>query len=44
MADARAAFDLRGRVALITGGAGMLGREHADAVAEAGGHPVLVDL
>lgn len=31
-------------MALITGGAGMLGRQHAEVVAEAGGHPVLIDL
>jgi NAD(P)-dependent dehydrogenase (short-subunit alcohol dehydrogenase family) len=42
--NARAAFDLSGRVAIVTGGAGMLGRQHADAIAEAGGRPVLVDL
>jgi NAD(P)-dependent dehydrogenase (short-subunit alcohol dehydrogenase family) len=40
----RAAFDLTGRVAVITGGAGMLGAEHAHAVAEAGGTPVLLDI
>jgi NAD(P)-dependent dehydrogenase (short-subunit alcohol dehydrogenase family) len=40
----RGAFDLTGRVAVITGGAGLLGRQHATAIAEAGGHPVLVDL
>jgi NAD(P)-dependent dehydrogenase (short-subunit alcohol dehydrogenase family) len=39
-----AAFDLTGRVAAITGGAGMLGVEHAHTVAEAGGVPVLLDL
>jgi NAD(P)-dependent dehydrogenase (short-subunit alcohol dehydrogenase family) len=37
-------FDLSGRVAAITGGAGLLGRKHAEAIAEAGGIPVLVDL
>lgn len=36
-------FDLTGRVAVITGGAGMLGRKHAEAIAEAGGVSVLVD-
>jgi NAD(P)-dependent dehydrogenase (short-subunit alcohol dehydrogenase family) len=38
------AFDLSGRVVLITGGAGLLGAEHAAAVAEAGGIPVLADV
>jgi NAD(P)-dependent dehydrogenase (short-subunit alcohol dehydrogenase family) len=38
------AFDLSGRVALITGGAGLLGVEHAAAIAEAGGIPVLADV
>jgi len=37
-------FQLTGRVAVITGGAGMLGSRYADAIAEAGGSPVLVDL
>lgn len=37
-------FDLSGRVAIVTGGAGLLGRQHAAAIAEAGGHPVIVDL
>jgi NAD(P)-dependent dehydrogenase (short-subunit alcohol dehydrogenase family) len=44
-AAARAsAFDLAGRVVLITGGAGLLGAEHALAVAEAGGVPVIADV
>jgi len=44
-ATARAsAFDLAGRVVLITGGAGLLGAEHAAAIAEAGGIPVIADL
>ena len=37
-------FDLTGRVAIITGGAGMLGMQHAEAIAEAGGHAVIADL
>lgn len=40
----REAFDLTGRVAIITGGAGLLGAKHAEAVAEMGGIPVLLDL
>jgi NAD(P)-dependent dehydrogenase (short-subunit alcohol dehydrogenase family) len=37
-------FDLTGRVAIITGGAGMLGLRYAEAIAESGGLPVLADL
>jgi len=37
-------FDLNGLVIIITGGAGMLGKEHAEAVAEFGGVPVLLDI
>jgi len=37
-------FDLTGRVAVITGGAGLLGYKHAEVIAQAGGIPVLVDL
>jgi NAD(P)-dependent dehydrogenase (short-subunit alcohol dehydrogenase family) len=37
-------FDLSGRVAVITGGAGLLGPRHANAIASAGGIPILVDL
>jgi NAD(P)-dependent dehydrogenase (short-subunit alcohol dehydrogenase family) len=37
-------FDLTGRVAVITGGAGLLGMKHAEAVASAGGIPVLLDV
>ena len=36
-------FDLSGRVAIITGGAGLLGMQHAAAIAEAGGHVVIAD-
>ena len=37
-------FRLDGRVAVITGGAGLLGGEHAAAIQEAGGIPVLWDV
>jgi NAD(P)-dependent dehydrogenase (short-subunit alcohol dehydrogenase family) len=37
-------FDLTGRVAFITGGAGLLGRQHAEVLASAGATAVLVDL
>ena len=37
-------FDLTGRVAAITGGAGLLGEQHARAIARAGGIPVLLDV
>ncbi len=44
MSSAASAFDLTGRVAMITGGAGLLGVKHAEAIAEMGGIPVLLDL
>jgi NAD(P)-dependent dehydrogenase (short-subunit alcohol dehydrogenase family) len=37
-------FSLDGRVVAITGGAGLLGAQHAQAVVEAGGTPVLLDV
>jgi NAD(P)-dependent dehydrogenase (short-subunit alcohol dehydrogenase family) len=37
-------FRLDGRTVLITGGGGLLGVQHAEAVLEAGGVPVLLDL
>lgn len=39
-----ALFQLTGRVAIVTGGGGLLGARHAEAIAEMGGHPVLVDI
>lgn len=41
---AQTLFDLTGRVAVITGGAGLLGTKHAEIIAAAGGSPVLLDL
>ena len=37
-------FDLTSRVAIITGGTGLLGQQHAEAIASAGGIPVLADI
>lgn len=37
-------FSLKDRVAVITGGAGLLGRQHLEAIAQAGGVPVLADI
>jgi NAD(P)-dependent dehydrogenase (short-subunit alcohol dehydrogenase family) len=37
-------FDLSGKVAVITGGAGLLGEKHAEAIAEFGGIPILLDI
>jgi NAD(P)-dependent dehydrogenase (short-subunit alcohol dehydrogenase family) len=44
VADAIDRFDLTGRVAVITGGGGLLGERHARAIASAGGVPVLADV
>ncbi|MBK5539801.1 SDR family oxidoreductase [Pseudomonas sp. TH05] len=37
-------FDLKGRVAIITGGGGMLGYQHAVTIADLGGIAVLLDI
>jgi NAD(P)-dependent dehydrogenase (short-subunit alcohol dehydrogenase family) len=37
-------FSLQGRVAIITGGGGMLGYQHAATIVGLGGHPVLLDI
>jgi len=44
MRGVHTALDLTGRVVAITGAAGLLGRQHAEAIAEMGGIPVLGDL
>jgi NAD(P)-dependent dehydrogenase (short-subunit alcohol dehydrogenase family) len=41
---ARRLFSLQNRVAVITGGAGLLGVKHAEVIASAGGIPVLADI
>lgn len=40
----RAQYDLADRIAIVTGGAGFLGSQHAEALAEMGAIPVLFDL
>lgn len=37
-------FDLCNKVAIITGGAGLLGKKHAEAILEANGTPILLDV
>lgn len=37
-------FDLTGKVAIITGGGGLLGKMHAEAIEEAGGTAYLTDI
>ena len=37
-------FSLAGKVIIISGASGLLGRQHADAVAASGGIPILLDL
>ena len=44
MKNIKELFDLTGRVAVITGGTGLLGQQHAEAIARAGGIPVLADI
>ena len=37
-------FSLKGKVIVVTGASGLLGREHCDAIASFGGTPILLDL
>ena len=37
-------FDLTSKIAVITGGSGLLGEKHAEAIAEFGGIPILLDI
>jgi NAD(P)-dependent dehydrogenase (short-subunit alcohol dehydrogenase family) len=43
-ASVRDRMDLSGRVFVVTGAGGLLGRQHAEAIAEMGGIPVLADI
>jgi len=44
MESVKQAFALTDKVTVITGGAGFLGEKHAEAIAEFGGIPVLLDI
>lgn len=44
MKSVKQSFDLTDKVAVITGGAGLLGKKHAEAIAEFGGIPILLDI
>jgi NAD(P)-dependent dehydrogenase (short-subunit alcohol dehydrogenase family) len=37
-------FSLKNKIIVITGAVGLLGRQHADIVAQAGGIPILLDI
>ena len=37
-------FEIPGRVCVVTGGGGLIGRKHAEAIVEGGGIPVLLDI
>jgi NAD(P)-dependent dehydrogenase (short-subunit alcohol dehydrogenase family) len=37
-------FDIKGKVVVITGGTGFLGKRHASIIADGGGVPVILDL
>jgi len=44
LSSVRDKFSLIGKVAIITGGAGLLGAKHAEAIAEFGGITIIVDI
>jgi NAD(P)-dependent dehydrogenase (short-subunit alcohol dehydrogenase family) len=44
MTSVKQSFCLNGRVVIITGGAGLLGFKHAEAIAEMDGIPILIDI
>jgi len=40
----KTSFELTNKTIIITGGAGLLGKKHAEAVAEFGGNPIILDI
>ena len=44
MKSVKQSFDLTDKVAVITGGAGLFSEKHAEAIAEFGGIPILLDI
>ena len=44
MAKNKNFFNLKGKVVVITGACGLLGRNHVFAVASAGAYPILIDI
>ena len=44
MKSVKQLLDLTNKVSVITGGAGLLGERHAEAIAEFGGNPIILDI
>ena len=44
MNSVKQSFDLSDKISIITGGSGLLGEKHAEAIAEFGGIPILLDI
>jgi len=44
ISSALSKFEIKNRIAIITGGGGLLGKKHAESVLDANGTPVLIDI
>jgi NAD(P)-dependent dehydrogenase (short-subunit alcohol dehydrogenase family) len=44
MSDLKSIFSLEGKIVIVTGAMGLLGRKHAESIAVFGGTPILIDI